>query len=279
MIRPHALALLAPLLLFGCDRPSDPIEPTAGSSAVAGGASSSPSTEPVPDPPTPTNPTPGDIPPMTDPAGADTASGANAPVSTAPADVPPVTDPATSPAPVGTLPTAPTPAGTVATDPPAATTAAPAPPAASSAVVTLQPTAGHKGTGLLDLMPHPDGVHFGGRLAGLSPNAEHGFHVHETGDCSAPDASSAGGHFNPGGDMHGAPDAASHHAGDMSNAQADAQGEADIDLIVSGLEIGTAGPRDVLGRALVVHQKADDFRTQPDGGAGPRIACGVIVRR
>jgi Cu-Zn family superoxide dismutase len=191
---------------------------------------------------------------------------------------PPVTDPSTSPAPAGTTPTAPTPAGTLPTDPPAPLPAG-TPPATASATVMLQATSGSQVSGVIDLMRHDGGVHLDGRIAGLAPNAQHGFHVHETGDCSAPDASSAGGHFNPGAAPHGAAGAAAHHAGDLPSVSTDAKGEADVDLMVGGLEIGSGGPRDIIGRALVVHQQPDDFTTQPDGAAGARIGCGVIVPR
>jgi superoxide dismutase, Cu-Zn family len=246
MARQHLLAAFIALSLSACDRP-EPIEPVAGDASTPAAN-----------------------------AGSDTAA------STPPTvDLPPTTDPSTSPAPAGTTPTAPTPAGTLSTDPlPAA--AAPDTDAdgeSRTAVVTLQPTSGSKVSGLIDLMTHDGGVHFSGRIAGLTPNAQHGFHVHETGDCSAPDASGAGGHFNPSGDAHGAHDAPSHHAGDLPSVSADAQGEADVDVMANGLEIGTGGPRDVIGRALIVHQSPDDLRTQPDGAAGPRIGCGVIVAR
>ena len=225
-----------------------------------------------------------DRPEPIEPVASDTSGSTTGAASDTGRSPPPVTDPSTSPAPAGTTPTAPTPAGTLSTDPPpvepipAAPDTGDAPPS-DSAVVTLQPTSGSKVSGLIDLMKHDGGVHLSGRIAGLTPGAQHGFHVHETGDCSAPDASGAGGHFNPSGDAHGAHDAASHHAGDLPSLTANAQGEADVDVMANGLEIGTGGPRDVIGRALIVHQNPDDLRTQPDGAAGPRIGCGVIVRR
>jgi superoxide dismutase, Cu-Zn family len=205
------------------------------------------------------------------------ATGATSAASTAPAATPPVTDPATSPAPAGTMPTAPTPAGTLPTDPVAPV--AGAAPTAAGATVSLQPASGSSVSGVIDFMAEEGGIHLGGRIAGLTPGAQHGFHVHETGDCSAPDASSAGGHFNPGGDMHGKHDAPSHHAGDLPSVDANDAGEADLDFVIPSLEIGSGGPRDIIGRALVVHAQPDDFTTQPDGAAGTRIGCGVIVRR
>ena len=112
------------------------------------------------------------------------------------------------------------------------------------------------------------------RVAGLTPG-EHGFHLHESGDCSAADASSAKGHFNPTGQAHGDHAAAVHHGGDMPNLVAGADGVAIYDVELSGLTLD--GPTGVLGRSVVVHADADDFRSQPAGNSGKRIACGTIV--
>jgi Cu-Zn family superoxide dismutase len=117
------------------------------------------------------------------------------------------------------------------------------------------------------------GVHFGGTVAGLTPG-KHGFHVHEYGDCSAPDGSSAGGHFDPGRTTHGAPDAAERHAGDLGNIEADAGGIATVNIQAEGITLGV-GDRSVLGKAIVVHADPDDF-SQPTGNAGARLACGII---
>jgi Cu-Zn family superoxide dismutase len=117
-----------------------------------------------------------------------------------------------------------------------------------------------------------------GTLTGLEPGATHAFHVHETGDCSAPDASSAGGHFNPEGAPHGSREAGGpHHAGDMPNQTANDAGEATVDQRLEGLEIASGGEKDIVGKAVIVHEQADDYSTQPTGNAGGRIACGVIV--
>ena len=112
------------------------------------------------------------------------------------------------------------------------------------------------------------------QLTGLAPGG-HGFHIHEKGDCSAPDAMSAGGHFNPTGKPHGAPDVADHHAGDMQMLQADASGNATLTTDLTGLGIGS-GPADIVGKAVIVHKDADDYKTQPTGNSGARVACGVI---
>lgn len=113
-------------------------------------------------------------------------------------------------------------------------------------------------------------------VAGLTPG-EHGFHVHEAGDCSAPDATSAKGHFNPAGKMHGHYGSADHHGGDMPNLVANAQGEARYSAEVSGLSLD--GPNGVLGRSVVIHADPDDYKSQPAGNSGKRIACGVIAAR
>jgi Cu-Zn family superoxide dismutase len=121
-----------------------------------------------------------------------------------------------------------------------------------------------------------DGVHITGDIGGLAPNSVHGFHIHETGDCSAADASSAGGHYNPAGMAHGRANTAPHHAGDIDNVVADGNGVAHVNAHVSGVALGGDPARDILGRALVVHAMPDDYRTQPSGASGTRVACGVI---
>lgn len=112
-----------------------------------------------------------------------------------------------------------------------------------------------------------------GEVLGLSPG-KHGFHVHEFGDCSAADGSSAGGHFNPGHKMHGAPDDENRHEGDLGNITADDSGRATIDVRDKVLSL--SGPNSIVGRSLIVHEKADDLKTQPTGNAGGRIGCAVI---
>lgn len=108
------------------------------------------------------------------------------------------------------------------------------------------------------------------------PQGEHGLHLHETGDCSAPDASSAGDHFSPGEDPHGAPTDApqQHHAGDLGNLTAGPDGTAR--LTRDDPEMTLIGEYGVVGRAVIVHQRPDDLESQPGGNAGERIACGVI---
>lgn len=149
-------------------------------------------------------------------------------------------------------------------------------PAVRAATVTLAPASGSLVSGKLNAMPMGDGVHFTGELGGLKRNAVHAIHVHETGDCSAADASSAGGHFNPAGTAHGKVGAGAHHAGDMDNITADAQGVARVSVHASGVTLG-GGARNIVGRAIVVHAAPDDYRSQPAGNAGARVACGIIT--
>ena len=120
------------------------------------------------------------------------------------------------------------------------------------------------------------GVHLSGDIGGLQPGSTHGLHVHEVGNCSAADASSAGPHFNPAGRAHGSPQAAVHHAGDLPNVTAGSDGVAHVDVHVGGLTLGGAAATNILGRALVVHAQADDYTSQPAGNSGARVACGVI---
>lgn len=144
--------------------------------------------------------------------------------------------------------------------------------------VVLAPASGSRVSGKLSFVSTGQGVHITGRIDGLKPDSSHGFHIHENGNCNAPDASSAGGHFNPAQQPHGHPGRNPHHAGDIPNQQADASGVATVDVTVPGIELGTGSPTDVLGRALIVHAQPDDYTSQPSGNAGPRIACGVITR-
>ncbi len=142
--------------------------------------------------------------------------------------------------------------------------------------VQLAPTQGHNASGTLTLAAEGDSVRLTGTLQGLPPNGEFGFHIHEKGDCSAPDASSAGAHFNPANMPHGDPQGLAHHAGDMLNAKSDAQGAAMVDAVAGGVSLGSGQPNDVRGKAIVLHEKADDYASQPAGDSGARIACGVI---
>ena len=147
----------------------------------------------------------------------------------------------------------------------------------SSARVVLAPASGSLVSGTLSLATMGDGVHVTGDVGGLAPNSTHGFHIHEKGDCSAADASSAGGHFNPAGDAHGRASAPHHHLGDNDNLVADANGIARVNAHFAGAVLGGGGADDIVGKAVVVHADADDYTSQPSGNAGGRIACGVIT--
>jgi len=111
-------------------------------------------------------------------------------------------------------------------------------------------------------------------VSGATPG-QHGLHVHENGDCSAPDAKSAGNHFNPGNGEHGAPDKATHHAGDFGNLTVGEDGNGKLELLTDQISVNP-GTVSVVGRALVLHEKVDDTTTQPTGNSGSRIGCGVI---
>jgi Cu-Zn family superoxide dismutase len=145
-----------------------------------------------------------------------------------------------------------------------------------TAVVNLAPTNGNHVQGSLTLTEDVGGVRITGQLSGLTPG-EHGIHVHERGDCSAPDATSAGDHYNPAGTPHGGPSTTPHHTGDLGNITADAGGTAQVDQVFPGLSLH--GARTILGRAMVVHAAKDDYTTQPAGASGARVACGVITQR
>jgi superoxide dismutase, Cu-Zn family len=142
------------------------------------------------------------------------------------------------------------------------------------AVAVLHPTAGNKVSGTVTFTEVADGVQVRAEISGLTPG-NHGFHVHEFGDCSAADAASAGAHFNPTKQPHAGPDAPERHVGDMGNVQADASGKAKLEYVDHQISL-TNDERSVIGRSVVVHAKADDLKSQPAGDSGARIACGVI---
>ena len=146
----------------------------------------------------------------------------------------------------------------------------------ATAVANLEPTTGNTARGTVTFTQDGDEVRVRATLSGLKPNAEHGFHVHEKGDCSSGDGMSTGGHYNPAGKPHG-PQSAEHHAGDMPSVRSDAYGNASASFELKGVSIGGANA-DLVGRGLIVHRDPDDYATQPTGNAGPRIACGVIQK-
>lgn len=143
-------------------------------------------------------------------------------------------------------------------------------------VVVVKPLGTNTANGTLNLKAVPGGVEISGELKGLPKNATLGFHVHEKGDCSAPDGSSAGGHFNPTKHDHGAPAATDSHVGDLGNLTTDANGNAKISVVKKGAALGQS-PDSYVGKAVIVHSQADDLKSQPSGNAGGRIGCGVIT--
>jgi superoxide dismutase, Cu-Zn family len=151
--------------------------------------------------------------------------------------------------------------------------------ATSAAVIyasaQLTPTRGNKVSGQVSFTEEFGKLKVVADVSGLEPGTKHGFHIHEFGDCSAPDASSAGGHFNPEGHAHGSPEADPHHAGDLGNVVADAKGNAHLEIEVSGVSLGGVSDS-YLGRAVIIHKSSDDLTSQPVGAAGARVACGVI---
>ncbi len=141
------------------------------------------------------------------------------------------------------------------------------------AIAVLHPTAGSKVLGTVTFTKTADGVKVVADVSGLTAG-KHGFHIHEFGDCSAPDATSAGGHFNPTKDAHAGHDAEKRHTGDMGNLEADASGKAHLELTDKMMKL--SGDDAIVGHAIIVHEKADDLKSQPTGDAGGRLACGVI---
>jgi Cu-Zn family superoxide dismutase len=141
------------------------------------------------------------------------------------------------------------------------------------AVAVLSPTQGSNVKGQVTFLEETEGLRVTGNISGLTPG-KHGFHIHEKGDCSAPDATSAGGHFNPEMRKHGAPTEPEHHLGDLGNIDADGSGTARFERVFPFLTF--KGTNSIVGRSVIVHAKPDDFKTQPTGDAGGRLACGVI---
>jgi superoxide dismutase, Cu-Zn family len=142
----------------------------------------------------------------------------------------------------------------------------------TKAIAVLHSASGSQVAGTVTFTKTGDTVQVVADITGLTPG-KHAFHIHEFGDCSAADASSAGSHFNPMKKPHGAPDNPERHAGDMGNLEADSAGKAHLELKDSMLKLG--GENSILGRGVIVHEKVDDW-SQPVGNAGGRVACGVV---
>jgi Cu-Zn family superoxide dismutase len=121
-----------------------------------------------------------------------------------------------------------------------------------SATAVLAPTKGNSVSGTVNFTQKGEAVLVEAKITGLAANGTHGFHIHEKGNCSAADASSAGAHFNPSGAKHGGQVGAVRHGGDLANS--------------------------IIGRAVIVHGGPDDLKSQPAGNSGPRVACGLISK-
>jgi Cu-Zn family superoxide dismutase len=141
------------------------------------------------------------------------------------------------------------------------------------AVAVLTPTEGSAVHGMVTFARAGLGIYVTADIIGLTPG-KHGFHIHEYGDISAIDAKTAGGHFNPDKQAHGAPTDQVRHVGDLGNVVADTNGEAHLEWTDTIIKF--SGPHNIIGRSVIVHAGADDLTTQPTGNAGSRVACGVI---
>ena len=143
------------------------------------------------------------------------------------------------------------------------------------ATAQLQPTKGNKTFGEATFEEMDGKVRVVIYVQGLKPGQEHGMHIHEIGDCGSGDGMSTKGHFNTFGKPHGYHGNPERHAGDLPSLKADKSGRAKVDAMMDVIAVA-AGPASVIGRGLIVHADPDDFKTQPTGNAGARIACGVI---
>jgi Cu-Zn family superoxide dismutase len=144
----------------------------------------------------------------------------------------------------------------------------------AGATATLEPRSGSSVSGTATFQQVADGVAAHVEVRGAQPG-QHGVHVHEKGDCNDPKAQSAGPHFNPNtGAHHGGPQTQVRHGGDLGNLNVDSSGNGTVDVTVRDLSL--AGPNGVVGRSVVVHEKADDLQSDPAGNSGGRFACGVI---
>ncbi|MDQ8204357.1 superoxide dismutase family protein [Pelagicoccus sp. SDUM812003] len=141
------------------------------------------------------------------------------------------------------------------------------------AIAELSPASGSDVSGTVTFVEESDGIRVIADVQGISPGP-HGFHIHENGDCSAADATSAGGHFNPTGAPHSGPDAAKRHVGDLGNLDVAQNETASYERVDTHLSFD--GATSIIGKAVIIHAARDDLETQPTGAAGERIACGVI---
>ena len=143
----------------------------------------------------------------------------------------------------------------------------------NKAVCVLHPTQGNKVHGVVTFTRTDSGIKIVADVEGLT-EGKHGFHIHQYGDCSNPDGTSAGGHFNPDNKKHGAPTDTERHVGDLGNLVAGPDGRAHYERVDNVITF--SGEHNIIGRGIIVHAGEDDLKSQPTGAAGARVACGVI---
>lgn len=147
---------------------------------------------------------------------------------------------------------------------------------ARTATATMEPASGSNVSGEVSFTEENGSVRMELSVENL-PAGEHAVHLHEHGDCSAEDASSAGGHWNPTMKPHGKRGSGSaFHKGDIDNMNAGDDGKGTLTLTIEGWSIGGPDSTNIVGKSVIIHERADDFTSQPAGDAGSRISCGVI---
>jgi Cu-Zn family superoxide dismutase len=153
------------------------------------------------------------------------------------------------------------------------------PSTAEHAMARIEGKSGSSLSGEATLTGGDDSVEIIVRLANATPGV-HAVHLHENGDCSASDAASAGGHWNPAGAEHGMRGSSSFHSGDIGNIEVGSDGTGTLNVVAADWSLHSSGSgHNPVGKAIVIHSQGDDFATQPDGAAGQRVGCGVIESR
>jgi len=266
------------LALCACNDNNDNAPPLKKSTSTT----PPPATKPAPMTSKPTTPAPAPTTPAKPPTS-----------TTEPVKTTPATPTAKTPAPTTPAPTTPaagtteplssqpksTPGAAPATTEPGAVSIGVTPTGAAATLRTatarLSPTSGNQAAGTVTFSANSSGsgVTLQVTMTGLTPG-EHGMHIHEKGDCSAPDAATAGDHFSATPNQHGGPHDTARHTGDLGNIVADAQGR--VETSFTDERISLSGPDSILNRAVIVHAGKDDFVTQPSGDSGARVACGII---